>query len=239
MATVSLLSVSGQNSGYTYPRYRDDYLYPPYLARGCYDTAQCARCFCMNTYLGATVSAQPFLIDSTMALKGIAAYLDIERPDLMDLDPPCYLQIRDASLENVLAQVRSDPLQLQTYSLGVAAGYIYIVEFLFDSTVFVSEPLFYASITWTEALFPRIYVSLEETESEKDVLLYPNPTQGVLTVEGLRFDHVKVYDVLGKEQIEPSVQNFTIDLSSLSKGAYMLEFYKQDKIVAKRKVFKE
>jgi hypothetical protein len=147
IATICMLSAIGQNI--IRPQYIDDYLYPHYMASGCYDT---------NTYIddagvgggpNYNAVAQPFYIDSTISIKGIAAFVNFLQPSLMNLGQPYYIQIRDASLNNILAQVRYDSLIPNRYMFAYppySAPCRYI-EVLFDSSICITDTLFYVTIT--------------------------------------------------------------------------------------------
>ncbi|MCH2046635.1 MAG: FG-GAP-like repeat-containing protein, partial [Saprospiraceae bacterium] len=75
-----------------------------------------------------------------------------------------------------------------------------------------------------------------------DVQVYPNPTSGQLNISNLTSEYdLTVLDITGKElmetQVLPQTKN-TINLSSFSKGLYMLRF-ENDKEFATRKVVLE
>lgn len=76
-------------------------------------------------------------------------------------------------------------------------------------------------------------VSSVEGLSENAITLYPNPTNGKLFFEGLNETaNFKVIDVLGQEVINIENAN-TIDVSSLSKGNYMVEISIDNQILRK------
>src|SRR5690554_1474819 len=117
IATISCLTAIGQSG--QRPLYLDDYLYPYYMASGCYDTNLFDHYPGMGWNCGPfaekTIIAQPFYIDSTISIRGIAAFVYDSRPaNPVDL-PPLYLQIRDSSLNNVLAQIRYDTMIPKIY----------------------------------------------------------------------------------------------------------------------------
>jgi hypothetical protein len=145
IATICMLTAIGQNN--IRPQYIDDYLYPHYMASGCYDTNTHIYSY-MGSMCYYTAIAQPFYIDSTISIKGIAAFV---WPFIIDtsihLTQPYYLQIRDASLNNILAQVRYDSVTMKQYGFNINTTDKYI-ECLFDSSIFVNDTLFYVTITW-------------------------------------------------------------------------------------------
>lgn len=67
-------------------------------------------------------------------------------------------------------------------------------------------------------------IGISETANELlDLQVYPNPTNGEITILGKDVKEVSVYDVYGKlVQFENNV-NGSIDLSALSKGMYVLK----------------
>jgi hypothetical protein len=73
-------------------------------------------------------------------------------------------------------------------------------------------------------------LAVNEFEND-DFVFYPNPVSDVVTVslknENASIASITVYDVLGKlifaQQLSTSITSETIDLSSVSKGLYLLE----------------
>jgi len=63
------------------------------------------------------------------------------------------------------------------------------------------------------------------TQSQHVVVLYPNPTTGVLKIQGKdTLLNVHVHDLLGKEVLRMYSSN-SIDMSSLASGVYLLKLY--------------
>ncbi len=161
LATISCLTAIGQSG--QRPLYFDDYLFPRYMASGCYDTLDLSQAKVTSYFFNAsplpnneTIIAQPFFIDSSISIKGIGAFvhgsLTYAGPPYIDNNR--YLQIRDSSLSNVLAQIRYDTIIVpksylfvnQTSSLPY---YIKYIEVLFDSAITVNTPVFYLTITFS------------------------------------------------------------------------------------------
>ena len=66
-------------------------------------------------------------------------------------------------------------------------------------------------------------VSVEEV-SANNVRLYPNPTDGIVTIEGDGAMHINVLNVLGQKIMEMDANdNATIDLSGCESGIYMIK----------------
>lgn len=82
-------------------------------------------------------------------------------------------------------------------------------------------------------------ISFNETDNYRNLKLYPNPTEGVLTIESggpPRNLFIKVYDTLGKlirmEKIEGN--NRTINLRGLNSGIYLLKIETEEGLAIKR-----
>ena len=79
--------------------------------------------------------------------------------------------------------------------------------------------------TWTETCqnensflqFPN-----PNHKNKLDILIYPNPVNNMLTIEGRVVKDIIIYSVLGKVVLKMSNQN-SIDVSSLSKGVYFIK----------------
>jgi hypothetical protein len=97
----------------------NDFIFPHYLESGCYDTNNLSA-IGVAGYQHYLAMAQPFYTDTTVSLKGIAAYVCLYQPDLMNAAHPCYFQIRDASLERIIAQIRYDTI-VSNYESGTLA----------------------------------------------------------------------------------------------------------------------
>jgi hypothetical protein len=83
------------------------------------------------------------------------------------------------------------------------------------------------------------------TASVKDILnsvsltLSPNPTNGILSVQGLPSDNitVSVFNIIGETvlvQNHPTVPDFTLDLSKLASGMYYVRFSSANSVVTKK-----
>ena len=77
-----------------------------------------------------------------------------------------------------------------------------------------------------------ICVSNSITEENSRFLIYPNPTQNILTIDG-DYTSVIIYDVFGKVMITSDSQN-NIDVSSLSNGIYFISINTNNSIAVKR-----
>ena len=64
-------------------------------------------------------------------------------------------------------------------------------------------------------------VGLNSQVTLSNVKVYPNPTNGKLTIDAENFEGVEVYDVSGRLILESELK--TIDLEGQSKGLYLLK----------------
>ena len=151
IATLSCLSAIGQQG--QRPLYLDDYLYPYYMASGCYDTNDFERYTAMSwncsLFAEKTIIAQPFYIDSTISIRGITIFTN--RASVNTYPQALYLQIRDSSLNNVLVQVRYDTMTPKLYDFQNGINSVMpvrYIEALFDSIITVNSSVFYAAITF-------------------------------------------------------------------------------------------
>ena len=76
-------------------------------------------------------------------------------------------------------------------------------------------------------------ISTNEADNYRKIKLFPNPTEGILTIESEELPHdlpIKVYDILGnllkKEKLENN--NRTINLKGLNSGIYFLKIETDD-----------
>ncbi len=66
--------------------------------------------------------------------------------------------------------------------------------------------------------------------------IYPNPTNGSITIEDVDFDRLEVRDSYGKIVVTTSSQNADQALLHLGAQTYFLSFYKADKLLSSHKV---
>lgn len=60
--------------------------------------------------------------------------------------------------------------------------------------------------------------------SDLEIQVYPNPANGILTIANYQGKTISVYDLAGKLIDKFHVKNHSIDISSLEKGVYLLQF---------------
>lgn len=149
IATIVSFTAIGQ-----VPQYYDSWMFPEVVNQGCVSIPMSASL--SNNVSGyflwpdVTAYAQPYFTDSIISIKGIAL-LGSWNPN-PDTNYKFYFQIRDASLNNILAQVRYDnvPFTLSTtfpWNTSINS----FSELLFDSSIFINADKFYAVVTIQEA----------------------------------------------------------------------------------------
>ena len=77
-------------------------------------------------------------------------------------------------------------------------------------------------------------VSVSEISAETQ--LYPNPTTGQFTVEGLNMAKVEVYNLVGQKVYEAQGKTITIDAANWNKGIYLVNITSQNGAVETKKL---
>ena len=85
-----------------------------------------------------------------------------------------------------------------------------------------------------------IAASINESENNNDLLLYPNPSSGIFQISDFKYQiaDLKVINVLGKCVFQSTINNnqSTINLSSFAKGIYFVEIRTEAGVVNKKVV---
>ncbi len=82
-------------------------------------------------------------------------------------------------------------------------------------------------------------LDINNSQTINDVIIYPNPTNGIIYVDGLSSFNFKIYSLSG-QLIESKNNQKLIDLTALSKGIYLIRIFDtQDKIFTYSKIVKE
>ena len=77
---------------------------------------------------------------------------------------------------------------------------------------------------WTASGKPFAYYhDVNENTVNQDVMIYPNPSSGVITIKMTDFQMVDVYDILGRKLI--SSHETIVDLSGLPQGVYLAKVF--------------
>ncbi len=138
----------------------------------------------------------------------------------------------------------------QSIALSVSSDFVYqfwstnssMPSILVDSTgIGYNSTLIYVQVKDTNSCintdtimitFESCNVGLEESKDEVKLILYPNPNNGVFTIEGNYFTEdavrIKIYNVAGNIVINRNIESNNgvisqqIDLSTMAKGIYLL-----------------
>ena len=156
VATIFSFTAIGQN-----PQYYDSWMFPEVVNQGCITIPFSTNginpnrvVFSNDVFINAY--SQPYFTDSIISIKGIAILGSWGANP--DTSYKFYLQIRDSSLNNVVAQVRYDTVH---YSFSTtppwSTGGNGFEELLFDSSIFINANKFYAVITLREENLPPFY----------------------------------------------------------------------------------
>ncbi len=75
----------------------------------------------------------------------------------------------------------------------------------------------------------------EESNDEKNLSIYPNPSNGIFNIQGINLDNVKLelFNTLG-EKIDLTTKNNSIDLKEYPNGIYYLHIIKEEKITLRK-----
>ena len=120
--------------------------------------------------------------------------------------------------------------------IGEVENEDYVYDYHFDdTTATVGAYEYYVSATYTyyECEMASEVVSCEVTsvtESDVAVKVYPNPTQGEITLEGEGISHVRIVNAYGQTVYNAKVEaeQVRIDLSQMAKGIYMMHIEAED-----------
>ena len=88
----------------------------------------------------------------------------------------------------------------------------------------------------------EFFVSIDEnlftsvTELTAETKLYPNPTTGQFTVEGVNVAQVEVYNLVGQKVYEAQGKAVTIDAANWNKGIYLVSITNQNGLVETKKL---
>ncbi len=151
VATIFSLTAIGQ-----VPQYYDSWMFPEAIQQGCFSIPMMSMLpysapISTESYMYTSAYAQPYFTDSIISIKGIAILGYYQTLPNSSPDSQYYFQIRDSSLQNILASVRYDTLPcLFPYQYSTPPWSSYgnmFFEVLFDSSIFVNSSKFYATIT--------------------------------------------------------------------------------------------
>ncbi len=93
----------------------------------------------------------------------------------------------------------------------------------------------------TESLdwFNSFLLSVPSINIQSKIILYPNPTTGVLTIQSNTIlVQIEIYNLLG-QLVESNTNQNTIDISSVSQGIYFIKIMDENGNIGSQKVVKE
>lgn len=112
-----------------------------------------------------------------------------------------------------------------------------------DEIVHIVNENYEATLTNSPACYNLNNVGIDEVSANNNLIVYPNPSNGIFTVEISNFSNengmVNVNDVTGKVITTYEVKNttngkFTMDLQTLSKGVYFINYVSNGKNISQR-----
>jgi hypothetical protein len=96
-----------------------------------------------------------------------------------------------------------------------------------------------------QVFFDNISLKMATTNSTEDVFaanfgIYPNPAKNVINISSVKtIEKAEIYNIIGKKVISTSnLSNNSLDISSLTKGVYILKLVSGD-VVGTRKIIKQ
>ena len=93
-----------------------------------------------------------------------------------------------------------------------------------DGEVVSEEMTYVFTITRDRTLIANFVYTEGVGEQQAEINVYPNPTQGEVTLEGEGIDHVRIVNMYGQTVYDAKAEGeqIRIDLSNLAKGIYMM-----------------
>lgn len=143
--------------------------------------------------------------------------------------------IQDATVEISDTSVSTDANGFASVSL-IRGSYDYKVSA--ESYINDSSTVFVEQDTTFNIIMERPSTNLTQPSLDNNFTMYPNPTKGIITLKGTNIQNSKVVirNLTGETFIEKKINSneSLIDLSSLSKGVYILHISKGDKELIKK-----
>ena len=171
------------------------------------------------------------------------------------------VQLGNNSNLKLWVKTYTDQYGLERYKIGVSTTTNDPSAFTYISSGSYEE----APTTWTEKTYDlsaydgqQVYISINcvsndafvfmvddisinttstgiNTISENDISVYPNPTTGILNIDGVvSFNKIEVVDVNGKTVKTITDYTKTIDVSNLTKGNYIIKIVTNSSVITKR-----
>ena len=146
------------------PQYFDSWMFNEVVNQGCIsipvsESDVFAHACNFGPLVNVYAYAQPYFTDSIISIKGIAIVgAWFTNPDTKNA---FYFQIRDSSLNNILAEIRYDTIPFPFSPTPTWNIHNQFAEVLFDSSIFINANKFYTVMTLQEAnsVAPTIFWS--------------------------------------------------------------------------------
>ena len=132
-----------------------------------------------------------------------------------------------------------DPNHLEKIAYLVNVPFNYHYEYLDEEVVpdhyyyMVSAEYNDGTICYSDTLDVFVTSTLEETD---ELVLYPNPTSGQVTIQAQNHLEISIFNHLGQQLLQTNVQDqvFTTDLSPFGKGIYMVLIRLENRVMTKK-----
>lgn len=155
-----------------------------------------------------TIASTPFSRDGSAKAKSTKA-IESFNVYLDDLTTPVATGVTEVE------HTFTDLIHGQSYTAGVSATYttgtseISTIDFTGNNTTAISDLV------------------------EGDIMIFPNPTKGILNIQNVENANIYVFNILGEmvTSVTNSSLNTTIDMSQFGTGNYIVKIQKDDKVI--------
>ena len=137
-----------------------------------------------------------------------------------------YRKVNDGAYERIKMIGPNKTEYKETQSLQYDNWYYYRVTAKYNDIDCESAPF---KSRYGKEFFVKFYYSMDNTEEtdEASLRIYPNPTDGMLTIEGTEMTDWVVYDLVGQRLLEQhgigGVSQLTIPVDALASGLYLVK----------------
>ena len=128
-----------------------------------------------------------------------------------------------------------DPYAVETWTEGIGSsfgllcsGYWGIVGGYYCALCFHEN----GELIWQNPEYDACTVTAVEDNQDSDITIYPNPTSGMIVIEGSDVAEVQVYDFLG--QLLKATKENVIDMSAQEGGTYIIKVITPSGVVTKQ-----
>jgi len=138
----------------------------------------------------------------------------------------------------------TNTMDFNQYEITTSARYVKMIGYGRFNSAGDTRTSAWSTIAEIE-FFGTETLSLNETSFENQLKLFPNPTNGLINIKTHlnTLDTIKVFSLTGRKVLEMDVKAtetaFNINVSKLSKGTYLLVFFKENRFRASKKIIIE